>query len=397
MRRDDLSGGIRKALKRYPQPYGNHYGVVPPAPPTLVSVAEISELHSRALAAIEKADTLIAELPQPFLITRTLARQEAVVSSRIEGTHSTLDELLAYEATEDDQTAGSDVKVVRGYAIALEEMIPIVERDGRASFSMDMVRRLHRIITENDDAYPDTPGDLRRHVVWIGGTGHIADSTYNPPPPDDVPACLGDQIEFLNCHGMEQHMSLPTRMAIAHTHFEAVHPFRDGNGRVGRLLLPMMMVAEGHQPLYLAGYCERNKAAYYAALKAAQQRLEWRPILEFMFAGICEATHEALATRTALRRLPGIWRAQYSYRQGAAATRSLDVLAGYPIVTVGRLATLLDISFNAANRGADRLIERGVLTERTGGKRNRIFAAPDVLRIINRPFGAEPLLPGDVL
>ena len=395
MRRDDLGGGIRETLKRYPPPYENHHGVVPPAPPALVSVAGVSELHAQAMAAIEKADALIAALPQPALVTRTLVRQEAVVSSRIEGTHSTLDELLEYEVTEDSRAAGPDVKVVRGYAVALEEMLPIVKRDGRAAFSIDLVRRLHRAIMECDDDYQDDPGELRQRVVWIGGARDIAESTYNPPPPDDVPACLADQIRFLNCEGMEQHMSLPTRMAIAHAHFEAIHPFRDGNGRAGRLLLPMMMVAEGHEPLYLAGYCEQNRSAYYGALKAAQQRLEWRPVLEFMFEGICVATHEALATRNALRRLPDIWRARYTYRKGAAATRALEFLVGYPIITIDRLSKLLGVSFNAANRGIGQLIERGVLIERTGHKRHRVFAAPEVLRIINRPFGAEPLMPGD--
>ena len=395
MRRNDLSGSIRETLKRYPPPYENHYGVVPPPPPTLVSVAGAPDLHARALAAIDKADTLIAELPQPALVTRTLARHEAVLSSRIEGTHSTLDELLEYEATEDTQAAGSDVRVVRGYALALEEMLPIVEREGRAAFSIDLIRRLHGAIMEGDDTYPDAPGELRQRVVWIGGIRHIAESTYNPPPPEDVPACLGDLVAFLNCEGMEQHMSLPTRMAIAHTHFEAIHPFRDGNGRAGRLLLPMMMVAEGHQPLYLAGYCEHNRPDYYVALKHAQQRLEWRPILEFMFRAIDESSKEALATRNALRRLPGIWRARHTYRKGAAATRALEILAGYPIITIDRLAQLLDISFNAANNGIGQLIERRVLTERTGRKRNRVFAATDILRIVNRPFGAEPALPGD--
>lgn len=394
MRRNDLSGGIRETLRRYAPPYENHYGVVPPPPPDLVSVAEMPELHARALAAIGEADTLIAELPQPALVTRTLARHEAVVSSRIEGTHSTLDDLLEYEAAEDDQ-GGSDVKVVRGYAIALEETLPVVERGGRAAFSTDLIRRLHRAIMEGDDTYPDTPGDLRRHVVWIGGLRNIAESTYNPPPPDDVPACLDDLVAFLNCEGMEQHMSLPTRMAIAHTHFEAIHPFRDGNGRVGRLLLPMMMAAEGHQPLYLAGYCERNRPDYYDALKHAQQRLEWQPVLEFMFKAVDESSKEALATRNALRGLPVFWRARHTYRKGAAATRALDILVGHPIITIDRLAKLLDISFNASSNGISQLIERRVLTERTGRKRNRMFAATDALRIVNRPFGAEPPPPGD--
>jgi Fic family protein len=172
-----------------------------------------------------------------------------------------------------------------------------------------------------------------------------------------------------------------------------VHPFRDGNGRVGRLLLPLMMQADGRTPLYLSPYIEAHKPAYYASLKAAQQRLDWAEAVGFMARAVVGTVDELLVTRTALQNLAGLWRARRRFRAGSAALRAIDLLPHYPVLTIAQLADLLDVTFAAAGRAADQLAETGILTERTGQRSYRVFAAREALSVINRPFGETPVLP----
>ena len=348
---------------------------------------------SAADAALARVDTLAAELKDPYLISRILPRREAVSSSSIEGTNSTLDELLSIEETDAEQ---SDAAVqVRDYATALDNFVPRARAQKHKIFTIDLVQDLHRTVMAGDTAYKDKPGQLRNVVVWIGGT-NISYSTYNPTPPEDIPECLEQAMDYMRFEGMPQvNQGFILRMAIAHSHFEAVHPFRDGDGRVGRLLLPLMMAAENHTPLYLSPYIETHKSDYYASLKAAQQRLEWHEPAGFLADAIVGTADELLATRDALAALTKVWRQRRKFRRGSAATRALDILPHYPVLTIKRLAEILDVSFPAAAQAVDLLVDGGMLTERTGYVRNRVFIAAEALSIINRPFGEVPILPDD--
>ncbi len=172
-------------------------------------------------------------------------------------------------------------------------------------------------VMKDDPDYQDDPGDFRTRVVWIGGDKDIAYSSINPPPPPDVPDCLAQAVDYLRNEGMQQMtQGFITRMAIAHAHFEAVHPFRAGNGRVGRLLLPLMMAAEKRVPLYLSPYIESKKGTYYASLKNAQQRLDWEPIITFMADAVTATVEELIRTRQALSELSERWRGRRKFRKG---------------------------------------------------------------------------------
>jgi len=394
MRRDDLCHAVRERLVRLPEPYEAHYGVVPPPPPEdpvpLGPALARSEAANQALARV---DALAAELRDSYLLSRVLARREAVSSSGIEGTNSTLDELLVVEETEDGDATDAAVQV-RDYARALDRLIPRAQAEGPAIFTPALVQDLHRSVMQGDPAYRDVPGDLRQVVAWIGGGGNIAYSSFNPPPPERVPPCLAQSIEYLRNEGMQSMtQGLLTRMAIGHAHFEAVHPFRDGNGRVGRLLLPLEMAAEGHVPLYLSPYIEAHKPAYYDALKAAQQRLEWHVLVGYLADAVVATVAELMVTRAALAELRAIWLRRRPFRRGSAALRALDLLPHYPVITVNRLARELDVTFRAADTAVHLLQDAGIITERTGNRRNRLFTAGEALTVINRPFGAEPVLP----
>ncbi len=393
MKRDHLSHAVRQRLVRLPAPYDNHYGVVPlPPPEGHLALDGVLDRLVAAGAALGQVQAIAGEMADPYLISRILARQEAVSSSSIEGTYSTLDELLAVE--EADEDARSEVRQVRDYALLLERLLPeAMERGGRI-FDLDLIQRLHAGVMMSDPTYPDPPGELRDGVVWIGGRGDIAYSTWNPPPPDRVRSCLLDTLDYLRNEGMQSMtQNLVVRMAVAHSHFEAVHPFRDGNGRVGRLLLPLMMAADGQIPLYLSPYIDAHTAGYHAALKAAQQRLDWGAIVGFVSDAVVGTVDEVLATRHALALLRRDWATRRRFRKGAASTHALDLLVHHPVLTVKRLAVLLDVTAAQANQAVGQLVEAGILAERTGYARNRIFAAHEVLTVVNRPFGDAPVLP----
>jgi Fic family protein len=390
MKRDNLVEAIRDTLVRYPAPYESHYGVVPPPPPlSPISLSGADGRRRTAMQALDRLKLVAAELKDPYVVSRVLTRREAVSSSAIEGTNSTLDELLTIEET-DDVERGTAAQQVKDYAVALDRFIPKLHSRGPGDFTLDLILDLHREVMRHDRDYKDRPGDLRQRVVWIGGLD-IGQSTFNPPPPDRVPEALEATLAYLRADGPHvQSQSIITRMAVAHAHFEAVHPFRDGNGRVGRLLLPLMLAAEDYVPLYLSPYIEANKRAYYDALAAAQQRLHWEGMIGFISSAIIGTDRELAITRRALGALEQHWAGSTRLRQGSAAQRALALLPHYPVVSIRRLASLLDVTFAAASNGVQQLVAAGILTERTGYARNRLFVARQALKIINRPFGVDP-------
>ncbi|MBO9559710.1 MAG: Fic family protein [Caulobacter sp.] len=391
MDRSNLSPGVRATLQRFPPPYDHAYGVVPlPPPSTLIPLTAIAQRVRDADAALARVEAYATTLHDSYVVSRILIRQEAVSSSAIEGTQSTLDELLTSEETQDEE-ARAAVKSVRRYAQALMYYVARAERHGAAVFQLGLLKQLHRQVMREDERYRDKPGELRHGTVWIGSKD-IAYSTFNPPPAPQVPGCLEQNLVYMR-DDQNLQQSLVTRMAVAHAHFEAVHPFRDGNGRVGRLLLPIMMAADGRTPLYLSAYIEAHKQAYYDALKAAQQREDWVGMIGFMADAIVGATAELMRTREGLSELANIWSTRRTFRKGSSSLRALDVLSQYPVLTITRLAVLLKVTFPAAGKAVDQLCEAGILRERTGYARNRIFLAPEALSIMNRPFGEAPVVP----
>jgi Fic family protein len=393
VKRDELTHAVREQLRRLPPPFASHYGVVPlPPPESSIPLEGVLPRLVAAEAAMARIDTLATELKDTYLISRMLPRREAISSSSIEGTNSTLDELLSIEETGGGGQDDAAVQV-RDYARALDEFIPRAQKEKHRIFTTELAQKLHKAVMAGDTSYKDDPGALRTNVVWIGGVD-IARSTYNPTPPDYIAACLEQSMDYMRFEGMQQMtQNLIVRMAIAHSHFEAVHPFRDGNGRVGRLLLPLMMAAENRTPVYLSPYIESNKQAYYNSLKAAQQRLEWHEPAGFLADAIVGTANELDATRGALSKLRNLWLERRKFRQGSAALLALDHLPEYPVLTVKRLAELLGVSIPAATQAVELLTAAHILTERTGYARNRVFAAGEALLIINRPFGEDPILP----
>jgi Fic family protein len=388
MNRNHLIPALRDRLKRLPPPLDNYFGVVP-LPPTEESIplGDAAPDHHAAMQALGRADALSRQHPYHFLLSRILVRKEAVASSGIEGTHSTLDALLEVEETSDDQASEADL-LVRDYAIVLESAIADVEAHGANAFTIHTIEKLHRALMHHDKEYLNKhgpPGEFRRKPVRIGGR-NFNDSTYNPPPHAEVLACMAEHIAYLRGDGMQQlHQSIVARMAVAHAHFEAVHPFADGNGRVGRLLLPLMLRAAGHTPLYLAPHIAASKQDYYAALRAAQQRLELAPLVAHLSRAITQAVNDAEIAIRRLTELQAQWSQRKKFRSKSAAQKMLDKLSWHPVVTAKSVERLADCSPAAARTALTQLVDAGVLIERTGKRRYRIFQAREVLAIYKNP------------
>lgn len=387
MRRDQLSPDRQACLVPSPD-YPHVMAFVPPATPRRLLAQDAGRALQRTHEALGRLQGAVSALPSADLVTRTLARREAVDSSRIEGTASGLDDLYEYECTQDGQGLPPDVHVTHNYVVALEHGLRAIRQGGgRQALTIALVKDLHRLLMANT-AYPDRPGEYRDRQNWIGPS-RIEDASFVPPPASEVERCMAElQDSMLDYRPREEEhgeISIVVQLAIAHAQFETIHPFRDGNGRVGRLLLPLMLAGEGYPPLYLSGYLHRHKSDYYRALKSVQLRGEWGEWLDFLSVAIEAAADESVVMARDLMALRDRWRvALDDLRADATARRLPDLLLGRPTTTANDVCAQLQVSFPAANTALQQLVDRQILQE-PAGKRNRIFVAHELLDRLKRP------------
>ncbi len=285
MRRSDLSEPVRKSLVRYPAPHIAHYGVVPSDPTTgFVRLDGVAASLRSAHDALRVLPGLAAGANEIDLL-----RREALSSSRIEGVDCKFEELL--HANDGGDTGQTAIAQVKDYVAILEVTLAEARHEGDGVFALATIQRIHAAIMRSSIVYVGSPGEFRKNTVWIGGQT-ISDSTFNPPPASFVAACMEDHVRYLrSAHDQPMQQDFVTRLAIAHAHFEAVHPFSDGNGRVGRVLLVLMMAAAGYGPVFLSPFIEANLNQYFDGLRAAQQRLDYSTLTRFFANGISESVH----------------------------------------------------------------------------------------------------------
>jgi Fic family protein len=406
MKRTDLH---KKLQVKYPNEQG--YGIEKGPPPNLENVWFVippppSEEAPLGLSAIllRKANDVLNSLQQldtltdlDRLVLGLLVKREALQSSRMEGTFSTIDQLLTPRDQMNKKEKSAQASVV-AYAHVLEKSFSLASKKGLQIFSEDLLRKLHVEMMSRDPDFRGKAGLFRDEVgknnyATIGGLNRPENSTYNPVPPKYLRKCLRQNLDWMKDEdrlemsraGMAP--GLVVRMARGHWHFEAIHPFSDGNGRVGRMLMVLHMVSEGFAPLYISGYIEVKKKDYYLSLQAAQMQCQEAPLVHFLCKAIIESSQEAEKTKAALLSLPDRWIEQANFRQGSAALRALKVVLESPILSVKLLEKRLKISQPAAKRAIDQLCNAKILRERTGMGRNRIFAAEEVIELLARPFG----------
>ncbi len=357
-----------------------------PLPPELVWTPRLATVLSDADRAIGRLAGEGRRLPNPHLLIRPFIRREAVLSSRIEGTQATLGELLAAEAGAGER-GPADLREVANYVAALEYG---VKRLDSLPLSLRLVRELHeRLLLEVRGGHA-TPGEFRRSQNWIGPPGcTLATATYVPPPPAEMMAALAAWEDFLH------QATLPplVQIALAHYQFEAIHPFLDGNGRVGRLLITLFLVERSILPaplLYLSAFFESTRNDYYDRLRGVSERGEWSDWLEYFLNGIARQSEDAINRAERISAALSRWRALVAGTASRVSVQLVDLLAENPFWTIKRAANRLGVAYSTAQRAVGRLEAHSILTEVTEGKRDRVFCAREILAILEEPASLRP-------
>jgi Fic family protein len=314
-------------------------------------------------------------------------RREAVLSSRIEGTRATLGELLAVEAGVAVNRSPADLREVANYVVALEYGI---KRLKKLPLSLRLVRELHEKLMTGVHDNRATPGEFRRSQNWIGSPGcALSDATYVPPPPSEMMKALGAWEEFLHDR------SLPplVQIALAHYQFEAIHPFLDGNGRVGRLLITLFLVERSILPaplLYLSAFFEATRRDYYDGLLGISQRGDWEAWLAYFLNGVTRQAEDALSRAARINGLLDGWRSDLSASAAKAPMPLINLLAENPYWTVKGFAERMQVAFTTAQRAVDKLEAASILFRTTDAKRNRVYCAKAILEILEEPARLTP-------
>lgn len=369
--------------------------VAPPTPRLIPGAPTYQARFAEADRAMGRLEGALPGLPNWDLLTRTLSRREAVQSSQIEGTKADLGQLLTYEATLGLDGLPADVQVTGRYVEALQYGLDAIrDRGGRKAITRDLLNELHAILML--DAPPEFPrGAYRTTQVWIG-SGRIEDATFVPAPPARVPECMAEMehgiLQYAAREDEQSSLAILAQLAIAHAQFETIHPYQDGNGRAGRLLLPLILAAEGYPPLYLSGALLRYKSAYYDALSGVQLRGEWGPWVTLLSRAVVEACDDAIEIARDLSTIQNDWLGRLGNFRSDSAIRKLPrFLIGHPVVSVRQVSEGLEISIPAANTAINNLARLGILRMRDAGKKwGRVFYATEILERLSRPPAAKP-------
>ena len=326
----------------------------------------------------------------PHLFIRSFIRREAVLSSRIEGTRTTLAELLAVEAGAKGTADSADLHEVANYVAALEYGL---DRLDTLPLSLRLIREIHERLMRGVRGGAATPGAFRRSQNWIGPPGcTLNDASYIPPPPEELTGCLDALERFLHADDLP----VLVQAALAHAQFEAIHPFLDGNGRVGRLLITLLLAERGVLPsplLYLSAYFEETREAYYARLLAITETGAWENWLIYFLRGVRLQADDALARIEHLDLMFDSWREDL----GDALSPRLDEVLGLfvrnPFWTVGAIGKTLGIAYTTARRAVDRLEAAGIVSRAGQSKRNRVYHARAVLAALEAPINRDGIAP----
>lgn len=324
---------------------------------------------------------------QSHLLIRPFVRREAVLSSRIEGTRATLGELLAAEAEDAIDRSPADLREVANYVAALEFGI---ERLETLPISLRLLRELHAKLMEGTRGGHASLGAFRRSQNWIGPPGCAPENaTYVPPPPAEMMEALAALETFL--HGRE----LPPLVtaALSHSQFEAIHPFLGGNGRVGRLLITLLLIERGVLPaplLYLSAFFEATRRDYYERLRGISERGEWEPWLEYFLNGVARQAEDAVHRAGRINHLLDLWRQAAAEAPSKATVGLVDLLGENPFWTIRGVAVRLGVAYTTALRAVRRLEEGSILTLVSAAKRDRVYCARAILDILEEPARLEP-------
>jgi len=382
--KESPSRGAMRSGRYLAQPTG--YSAFVPAPlpprPDIDFDGELRTLLSNADRDIARLDAIAALLPNPDLFVAMYVRHEAVLSSQIEGTQSTLEDVLAFEADASSAGAPKDVEEVVNYVRAMNHGLRRLAED--FPLSLRLIREIHAELMQGVRGGGKSPGEFRRSQNWIGGHGStLATASFIPPPPNELDSALGALETFI--HDGKREVPLLVRCGLAHAQFETIHPFLDGNGRVGRLLITLMLCEEKalvRPLLYLSVYLKAHRAEYYDRLTAIRTQGHWEQWLKFFLRGVSVTARAATATAHGIVAMREEHRAAVS--RNAKALKLLDGLFRQPVVTANRIMEIVGCTHPTAVKLARDLEGRGWLAESTGYERNRVYRYQPYLDLFHR-------------
>lgn len=381
---DFTNSSSGKAIKT---PKGYWAFIPTPLPPELGWTSNLVSLVGEAERALAELASIGRNFPEPHVLVRSFIAQEAVMSSRIEGTRASLNDVYHFEANQlSFLDSSSDVNEVYNYIIALDYGLTRLKK---LPISLRLIRELHKKLMSGIQNNIWTPGEFRRTQNWIGPAGSTLETApYVPPPIDEMLVSLNELERFIHS---SSNLSPLVCAGMIHYQFEAIHPFLDGNGRVGRLLI-ILLLHEWNllsQPLlYLSSYFEKHRTEYYELLLAVSQRGKWEEWLSFFLTGIRDQSREAIQR---VQKLEALREKYYemlsSNRDSMRINKLIDFLIGHPIVTIRQVEEGLKMSdYKIAQRYINKLQEAGILKEITGKSRNRVFCADEILKAIEKPI-----------
>lgn len=358
-----------------------------PLPPELTWTPKLVHALSDADQLLGRLAGEGRRLPNPHLLIRPFVQREAVFSSRIEGTQSTLGELLASEAGVAVARSPEDLREVGNYVAALEHGIARLKT---LPLSIRLVRELHEKLMTGVRGDHATPGELRRSQNWIGPPGStLTQATYVPPPHDEMLDDLGAWEKFLH----DETLPPLVQTALMHYQFEAIHPFLDGNGRVGRLLITLLLMQRGVLPLpllYLSAFFEATRRDYYDGLRAVTERSAWEDWLLYFLNGVARQSEDALSRAERINQQLDQWRDRVSRTGSGVALRLLDLLGTNPFITVRKAEAQLGVAYNTAAAALRRLVRLRIVKQVGEARRDRVFCARALLDILEEPPRLRP-------
>lgn len=370
-----------------PEPFQAFVPQPLPPVPGLQFDGSLYDISERANRAIGRLDGIATLLPDPSLFLYLYVRKEALLSSQIEGTQSSFSDLLLYEIEEVPGVPLDDVQEVSSYVAALNHGLARI-REG-FPISLRLIKEIHEVLLRSGRGSNQTPGEFRRSQNWIGGT-RPGNALFVPPPPEEVMPCMGCLEKFL--HDEPERTPVLIKAALAHVQFETIHPFLDGNGRLGRLLITFLLCAEGalSEPLlYLSLYFKTHRQLYYDLLQRVRIKGDWEAWLSFFLEGVAVTAEEAWNTARRILNLFEKDREQIE-KIGRAAGSTLRVhqlMRKKPLLNIMRVSEELGISHPTVAASLKHLEALGIVKEITGRQRDRTFVYTEYLGILNEGIG----------
>jgi Fic family protein len=344
------------------------------------------QLLGAAEYALGRLDGSVGRLIDPLLVGRPLLRREAILSSRIEGTYTTPRQLALLEAAGDDIEDDGDTREVLNYASALKQGLRRLEQ---IPVCLRLIRELHAVLLSGVRGDAERPGEFRTVQNYIGARADgVQGARFVPPPPGPMRECLQDLERYLNPPNLAAvKVPLLVRIALSHYQFETIHPFRDGNGRVGRLLIPLLLHQEkklSSPTLYLSAYFERHRDQYVDLMLRISQRGDWMSWIHFFLRGVEQSASESGAKVTDLLELRARYHSRFqAARSSALLLKLVDALFERQALTVRQAAEHLGVTVASAGATVEKLCTAGILEEATGKKRDRIYVAPGILALVD--------------